>query len=117
MPLPWTAVLMTSHLMILAADKVPEFNVDPSCQAAASAAINMNRNADTCKQDEHTARGTLDKDWGTFEAAQKARCIRLIHSGGSPSYVELLTCLELAKQAAALPKADREPRTDRAPRR
>lgn len=34
---------------------------------------------------------------------QRAGCVRFSSLGSSPSYVELLTCLEIAKQAKELP--------------
>jgi len=34
---------------------------------------------------------------------QRTRCVSLTGLGGSPSYVELLTCLEMAKAANDLP--------------
>jgi hypothetical protein len=62
-----------------------------------------NRNEDSCLRDEQTARDKLQEEWGTFSAAERDRCTSLSHRGGSPSYVELLTCLELAKSASELP--------------
>jgi hypothetical protein len=88
---------------VLAADRVPELNIAPSCHAAATAATVLNRNEDTCKRDETDARGRLDQEWADFTPVQKTRCVSLSTLGGSPSYVELLTCLEMAKAAAALP--------------
>jgi hypothetical protein len=35
--------------------------------------------------------------------------------GGSPSYVELLTCLEMAKAVAKLPAASKQPETIKKP--
>ena len=49
------------------------------------------------------ARDKLAQDWGRYSAGQRAHCVRLSTLGGLPSYVELLTCLELAKAAAELP--------------
>jgi hypothetical protein len=100
--MPWTVLLVSSHL-VLAADRVPEFDINPSCQAAAAAAVTQNRSAETCRQDELKARDTLLQEWSGFNAEQKRHCVTLSHSGGGPSYVELLTCLELAQQAAKLP--------------
>jgi hypothetical protein len=37
-------------------------------------------------------------------AAQRSECDGLVTTGGAPSYVELLTCLEMAKQAKELPE-------------
>ena len=41
-----------------------------------------------------------------FSPAQRTECVRLVTLGGGPSYVELLTCLELAKHVKELPAAD-----------
>ena len=74
---------------------------------AAEAAVAPNRDADVCKRDELSARGKLNDEWSQFTPAQKTRCVSLTGLGGSPSYVELLTCLELAKAAKELPPGDR----------
>ncbi|HET9412897.1 MAG TPA: hypothetical protein VFO74_02100 [Pseudolabrys sp.] len=39
--------------------------------------------------------------------AQRTACVRFFSLGSSPSYVELLTCLEMAKQAKELPVASK----------
>jgi hypothetical protein len=106
MPALLPIILTASHL-VLAADRMPEFNIDPTCRAAATAAISPNRNADSCKRDELTARDKLNQEWGQFTSAQQARCVSLSGQGGAPSYVELLTCLELAKESQSLPPGDR----------
>ena len=36
--------------------------------------------------------------------ADRQHCTSLTQMGGSPSYVELLTCLQIAEEAAKLPK-------------
>jgi hypothetical protein len=102
MPLPLIAVLVTSQLA-LAADSIPKLDTRPSCRAAAAAAIGQTRNAEVCQRDEDAARDKLKQDWSGFTAAQRVHCTSLSRMGGSPSYVELLTCLEMAKAAASLP--------------
>jgi hypothetical protein len=92
---------------VLAADRMPEFNIDPACQAAADSAVSPNRDASSCQRDELTARDKLKQEWGQYAPAQQAHCAALSKLGGAPSYVELLTCLELAKDAAKLPPGDR----------
>jgi hypothetical protein len=96
-------MLLTGSFLVLAADQVPNLNIEPSCHAAATTATVLNRNEATCKRDEQDARGKLDQEWGQFTPTQRERCVSLSTLGGSPSYVELLTCLELAKAAANLP--------------
>ena len=95
-------LLATSHLM-LAADRVPQFNVDPSCRAATTASVMDNRDESSCKRDEEAARAQLDQDWAQYSPAQKTECVRLSTVGGPASYVELITCLEMSKAASSLP--------------
>jgi len=102
MPAVMPTLLMSTQLLVLVVERVPEFNVEPSCRAVSTATI-KGRDASACKRDEQTARTKLDQEWGQFNDAQRTHCVRLSSVGGSPSYVELLTCLELAKQSAELP--------------
>lgn len=98
------AIMLTASHILLVANRVPEFNIEPSCLAAAEAAVTPNRDAKVCKREELTARGKLNNEWGQFTPTQKTHCMSLSTLGGSPSYVELLTCLELAKAAKSLPR-------------
>jgi hypothetical protein len=110
--MPWLlAIIMAGSLFVLAAgpalaaDPVPTLNTDMSCRGAgkASAAVGPTRDENACKRDELAARDKLAQEWRQFNAAQRSHCVRLSSLGGSPSYVELLTCLELTKAADALP--------------
>jgi hypothetical protein len=47
--------------------------------------------------DENRARQQLGSQWSKFSAASKAQCIPLEGIGGDPSYVSLLTCLQMDK--------------------
>jgi hypothetical protein len=99
-------IILTASQIVLAANGVPELNIEPSCRVA-EAAVAPNRDADVCKRNELTARGKLNDEWGQFTPVQKTHCVLLTGLGGSPSYVELLTCLEMAKAAKELPPDDR----------
>jgi hypothetical protein len=101
-------ILATTHLMLVA-DAVPQLNIEPSCRAAGSAAVaaSADRNESACMRDEQAARGTLEKEWPQYTTTQRSQCVQLSTLGGSPSYVELLTCLELGKQSTSLPAEDR----------
>jgi hypothetical protein len=90
----------------LAAEKPPQLNVGPSCDAGAAHGLN-GRNRDACMKEENDAQAKLNGKWKDFNAHQHARCTDLVRMGGPPSYVELLTCLEMAEQARAIP--DRDP--------
>jgi hypothetical protein len=101
MPALLPILLASSHIW-LAAERVPVLDIEPSCRAAASAAISGGRNEDACKKDEQAARTKLEQNWNQFTPTQQAHCVRLSTLGGSPSYVELLTCLEIDKAASGL---------------
>ena len=90
-------IILTGSYLVLAADQIPQLNFEPSCRAAA--ATSQDRNADACKRDEMTARDKLKQDWTKYTSGQRTRCVALSRLGGFPSYVELLTCLEMAKDA------------------
>jgi len=100
-------------------DGVPKLNVEPSCRAAADAAAmgalpgaNM-RDLASCMRDEDEARDTLSTEWAQFSARDKQRCVSETQTGGSPSYVELLVCLEMIRDASGqenpLPVSPAEP--------
>ncbi|MBS0534993.1 MAG: hypothetical protein JSR72_13125 [Proteobacteria bacterium] len=89
---------------------LPQFDVKPSCNSATKAANDVDnaggnlrpadRSADNCVQDEMNARSKLNDEWARFNISERQRCMRLATLGGLPSYVELLTCLEMAREAA-----------------
>jgi hypothetical protein len=101
MPALLPLVLTASHLMLVS--DVPVLKVEPSCRAVATAAVGANRDENACLREERRAHGKLQQQWDQFSSADQTRCLRLSHLGGHPSYVELLTCLQVAKAAKALP--------------
>jgi len=99
------APLVVAAQLLLVADRPPTLNVEPSCRAAERSGID-GRTADSCMRGEDQAKGTLTDKWTQFSARQQARCTSLVQMGGPPSYVELLTCLEVAEQADKIPDTD-----------
>ena len=88
-----------------AAEQPPKLDVGKSCDAAASHGIN-GRTRDACMTEENAAQSALNDKWKDFTGRQHARCTGLVTMGGPPSYVELLTCLEVAEQARKIPDRD-----------
>src|ERR1039458_10217356 len=99
-------VLLLSSQIVLAADPVPKFDTGPSCRSAGAAAVIATRDTAACERDEINARTTLEKEWSQFTPSDQARCVGLVTLGGGPSYVELLTCLEMANQVKEIPGGD-----------
>ncbi len=52
---------------------------------------------DQCMQSERSYREQLAKEWANFLQADKQHCVSLVQMGGSASYAELITCLEMAR--------------------
>jgi peptidoglycan hydrolase-like protein with peptidoglycan-binding domain len=95
-------LLVGSHLLAVA-DSVPVFDVKKSCQGRDVAAVFAGRNSDTvCIQSEQEARDQLRKIWGEFSAKDKAGCTLTATTGCIPSYIELLTCLEIIRDVDKL---------------
>jgi hypothetical protein len=96
-------VVLGSLVTVAAAEGVPNLNVEPSCRAAADSAAmgtvaggNV-RDLASCMRDETEARDQLAKEWSEFLPSERDRCTSETKTGGSPSYVELLVCLEMIR--------------------
>jgi hypothetical protein len=83
-------------------DNVPVFDVAVSCRAAASAGLSVSQGYQSCMNDEHSAREELVRDWASFAALDRSRCTAESSGDGLPSYVELLVCLQMSRDAARM---------------
>jgi hypothetical protein len=54
--------------------------------------------------DEERARARLAAEWGKIAVPERKHCTQLSSMVGFQSYVELLTCLDMAREAGNLPK-------------
>jgi hypothetical protein len=54
--------------------------------------------------DEREAKDLLTKTWSQYSRAHKTECVGMTSKGGQSSYVELISCLDIMKDAAALYK-------------
>lgn len=98
-PLPLAAIgLALLAGPALAADGPPKLDVESTCRSAqrAQVAISDKASLEGCLRSERGAHDELKKRWGDFPASAKTQCSQQFKAGGSPSYVELVTCLELA---------------------
>jgi hypothetical protein len=88
------------------ADSPPKLQVDWSCEAAGRGSIVLGRNKAACLADETTAEDTLKENWSKYIAADKTQCVGMAKTGGPQSYVELLSCLEIMRDARNIRNAD-----------
>jgi hypothetical protein len=77
----------------------PTLQVEPSCEAAGRGAIVLGRNKEACLADETTAQDTLKQNWSKYVASDKSDCLGMVTTGGPASYVELLSCVEILRDA------------------
>jgi hypothetical protein len=97
-----TSLLVSSCDALAAQGSVPRFNIESTCrEARAFAGTDKDVAYNGCLKDEADARAQLAKKWTSFRPQDRTDCV----SQGAaplPSYVELLTCLEMSADAAAL---------------
>ncbi len=93
-------------LMLPVADTVPTLNVEPACRAAAKMgdSLSLDTTLRQCLADEKSARDQLEKEWTQFAPALRQRCVATTEVGGDPSYVEVLVCLQMGRDAAQMEK-------------
>ena len=87
---------------------VPELNVKGSCSDAQKFSTGDDRmNAyKGCMQDEMAAKDQLNKRWSAFKPKDRSDCVEQARTP-SPSYVEVLTCLEMDTDATShAPRVD-----------
>jgi hypothetical protein len=98
--------LLGAQIAIAAADSPPTLNIGPSCDAAARGAIVIGRDKEACMSDERAARDQLTQNWSKYAPADKTQCVGMAKTGGPASYVELLSCLEIMRDAKSIRETD-----------
>jgi len=107
-------VLVTSALSLAATggasarpSSVPKLNVDPVCRGIAQQAATPGERGGPdlgyrqCIASEMAMRRKLIKQWPAFRATDRFDCVGA-EMGALPSYTDLLTCLQMAKEARKL---------------
>jgi hypothetical protein len=101
MPISFSMIILSSHLVVAVADTVPKFDIARSCKldVAATAGLSVDQPIKSCMNDERKAKQQLASQWSKFPAASRASCASQESIGGTPSYVSLQTCLQLGQWA------------------
>jgi len=103
-----SAIMLAAPLTFVAvADQIPTFDVHPTCQGAHATAGAGGRGSDVCIKSELSARDDLAKQWAEFPEADRTRCVHVTNMTQMPSYVQVLTCLEMARDARQLNARER----------
>jgi len=88
-----------SSLLIKTANGVPNLDVKSTCIAAIKLAGVSGRTVESCVAGETAARKELERDWPQFPSEERNRCISTSAGSHSPSYVELLICLDMLRDS------------------
>ena len=92
---PFPIIVVASQLITIAAADIPIFDISRGCKAEGSSIESVER----CTGDEASARNELQTEWSQFDSSSKSTCFKETTISDNPSYVELLTCLEMARDA------------------
>ena len=87
----------------------PAFDIARECRFEGESIEALDR----CSKDEADALRQLQAEWMEFVTADKTTCLATTMVGGFASYVELLTCLENARDVRGEEKIPRSPVTNR----
>jgi hypothetical protein len=101
MPISFSMIVLSSQMVVAVADGVPKFDIARSCKLdlVATAGLSVDQSMKSCMNDEQRARKQLGGQWSKFPAPSRVSCISQESIGGTPSYVSLLTCLQMGQWA------------------
>jgi hypothetical protein len=86
--------------------QAPQVDIENTCKSAAAAMVQLmggstsQRDYEVCLTSEQKAREQIGKDWSTYAADDRTQCLQpYVYL---PSYIEWLTCLEMARDVRKL---------------
>jgi hypothetical protein len=95
-------VILASLHSITVANIVPQFDIVRECRAEGDTTEMRQR----CTDDEVQSRKQLQAEWTQFSPGAIAQCTGETSIDGTPSYVELQTCLEMERDVRVERKAE-----------
>jgi hypothetical protein len=101
------AVILLIAALPAWSQEIPNLNVDPVCRGIAQQAANPSEKGgpdlafSECVKSEQAMRQKLAGEWATFLPREKSSCIGA-EAGGLASYTDLVSCLEMARDARKL---------------
>jgi hypothetical protein len=92
--------MIGSQLVTPVSDRVPRLNVEATCKATVATdkamGLDLAQSFDDCMRDEDAAQQQLGTIWLSNSVEIRNRCEGEATAGGSDSYVDLLTCIQMA---------------------
>ena len=93
---------------LAAAAEFPAISIVRTCRAAKPLDAEDRQPVENCMRDEREARSELEAQWAKFGETHRRLCVEQTGIGGYPSYVEVLTCLQMYETGP--PAAGRRPK-------
>jgi hypothetical protein len=99
--LPFAPVFVGMHVLVATANNVPRIDIEKTCRASEKTIkqvfgnSNMGNVFESCLAAEKNTLEQLIKDWGTYPADAKVRCVQPL--AYMPNYTEWITCLEMER--------------------
>ena len=91
-------VIMTTLSPIPVSDAIPRLDVEKECRFEGGSSEVFER----CMRDEDEAQKQVEALWPKAASVDRAACTSEATTGGYQSYIELVTCLEMARDVAKL---------------
>jgi len=98
--------ILVAFSPVAVSDAVPKFDIVRECRFEGGSTVEFDR----CSDDEGAALRELERAWAQFAGVDKSTCLSVATVAGFASYVELLTCLEMAREANNTDDNPRGPR-------
>ena len=92
---------------IAVSSSVPQFDIAKECRYEGGSTAIFER----CSHDETAALAQLRTEWAQFAGSDQKACMVTTTTGGFASYVELLTCLEMARDVVSANNNPQDPST------
>jgi len=94
------------------ADGYPMLDTAPLCRALTSSTSLLEglgvSTFDQCMKGQQDDRQDMIKQWSSFSAEDRRHCVAVATMGGVSSYTDLVSCLEMSRDARKLPSAARD---------
>ncbi|MGY8666724.1 hypothetical protein Q3C01_30820 [Bradyrhizobium sp. UFLA05-109] len=94
------ALSLLGQPTVAISDRVPILNVEALCRDVSAddkaSGLALAQDAGECMRDERIAQQQLSSTWLTVPAPRRETCEGEATAGGIQSYVDLLTCLQMA---------------------
>jgi hypothetical protein len=98
-------VILATLSPVAVSDSAPTLDITKECRFEGGSSEIFDR----CIRDENEARKEVEAMWPQVSSADRTACVSEATTGGYASYIELITCLEMARDVARLENHSGDP--------